>query len=82
MRLIFTMLATFVTVFASAQGLTVFGYVTDSASGEPVPFASVHMEGTSSGTSTDAEGYYHLELPSKGTLVFSSIGYKSRKVPV
>ena len=40
MRLIFTMLATLVTVVASAQGLTVFGYVTDSETGEPVPFVS------------------------------------------
>ena len=82
MRLFFTLLATFVTILASAQGLTVFGYVTDSATGEPVPFASVHLEDTNIGTSTDGEGYYHLELPSKGTLVFSSIGYKSMEVPV
>ena len=82
MRLIFTMLATFATILASAQDLTVFGYVTDSSNGEPVPFASVHLDGTSHGTSTDAEGYYHLILPGKGTLVFSSIGYKTLEMPV
>ena len=82
MRLILMMLVTFMTVSASAQGLTVFGYVTDSESGEPVPFASVHLKGSTSGTSTDAEGYYHLELQSGGTLVFSSIGYKSSEIYV
>lgn len=83
MRLIITMLAALSTICASAQEVkAVFGYVTDSSNGEPVPFASVHMEGTMSGTSTDAEGYYHFTMPSKGRIIFSSIGYVAKTVEV
>ena len=81
MRLIFVISAALMTTFASAQEVkTVFGYVTDSSNGEPIPFASVHLEGTMTGTSTDADGYYHLSLDKKGKLVFSSIGFISKEV--
>jgi len=76
------MLAILVSYASFAQDITVFGYVTDSSNGEPVSFASVHLEGTMTGTSTDAEGFYQLTIPSVGTLVFSSIGYKSEEVAV
>ncbi len=76
------LLATLVTAFAYGQEITVFGYVTDSSNKEPVPFASVHLAGTLTGTNTDAEGYYRMTLPSPGTVVFSSVGYKTREIMV
>ena len=68
-------------IAAGAQNISVSGNVTDASTGEPVPFASVHLEGTMIGTSTDHEGHYHIEVPHDGFLIFSSIGYMSSKVP-
>ncbi|MBK6620664.1 MAG: carboxypeptidase-like regulatory domain-containing protein [Saprospirales bacterium] len=36
------------------------GRVTDS-SGQPLPFASIYIQGTSVGSTSNAEGYYKLE---------------------
>lgn len=82
MRQFFIMLALLMQIAAGAQNISVSGNVTDASTGEPVPFASVHLEGTMIGTSTDHEGHYHIEVPHDGLLIFSSIGYISSKVPV
>jgi hypothetical protein len=43
----------------------------------------VLLKGTTTGTTTNAEGRYTLTVPDgNGTLVFSSIGYVSEEVPV
>ena len=41
---------------AYAQNLNVTGVVTDSSTGEGVPFAGVQIKGTTSGTVTDMDG--------------------------
>ena len=83
MKLFFTALAMLVTSVAFAQNLTVSGNVTDATTGEPVPFAAVHVKGTMNGVSTDVNGQYSLpSVPKNGVLVFSSIGYQEQEVPV
>ena len=82
MKLFFTVLSVLMTTAAFAQNLTVSGNVTDASNGAPVPFASVHLQGTMTGVSTDANGHYSLSVPSDGILVFSSIGYKTKEVAV
>ena len=67
---------------AFAQNISVSGNVTDSSTGEPVPFASIHLEGTTQGVSSDNEGHYSISVPHDGMLVFSSIGYKTQVVTV
>lgn len=67
---------------AFAQNITVSGNITDSSSGEPIPYASIHLEGTSIGVSSDNEGHYSISVPHDGLLVFSSIGYKTQMVTV
>ena len=57
-----------------AQNLTVTGIVKDSSTGEPVPFASIQIEGTMTGGMTDIDGLYSISVPSDGVLIFSSIG--------
>ena len=81
-KLFLTALAMMVASVAFAQELTVTGTVTDASTGEPVPFASVHLEGTMVGTNTDADGDYSIKVPSNGVLVFSSIGYETSSVAV
>ncbi len=59
-------------------GAQVKGTVTDMA-GQPLPFASVYVEGTTNGTTTNLNGEYVLDLKT-GTyqIVFQFIGYKQK----
>lgn len=82
MKVILTLLSAMAAVSLSAQEipLTVKGKVTDASTDEAVPYASVHLEGTMVGVSTDGEGNYEITIPEDGILVFSSIGYKTKEV--
>ena len=61
----------------------VTGKVTDEATGESLPGVNIRLAGTGSGTITDLEGNYRLEVPgSDAVLVFSFIGYGSQEVVV
>jgi len=52
------------------------GIVTDASTGEPVPYVSVLLKGTSVGTLTDAAGKYLIETAVKATEIrYSFIGY-------
>lgn len=82
MKLFFTALAVLISSVAFAQNLKVTGIVTDSNNGEPVPFAAVHVKGTMTGVSTDAEGNYSITAPQDGILVFSCVGYQTMQVAV
>src|SRR5688572_2307311 len=66
----------------AAQQITVTGKVTSSEDGNPVPGASVLVKGTTTGTTTDANGVYTLEVPTNATLVFSFIGYTAQEVAI
>lgn len=50
--------------------------------GEPIPGATVLIEGTQSGTATDADGKFNLNVPEKGVLLVSFIGYVTERVAV
>jgi hypothetical protein len=57
------LLLLFCSIPAFSQHL-INGKVTDSQTGDPIPFASVLLKGTSIGMSTDFEGNYTLEVKS------------------
>ena len=61
--------------------MTVRGTVTDQA-GMPVIGANIVVKGSSTGTITDFDGKFSLEVPSGSVLVVSYIGYLSQEVPV
>ena len=82
MKTIISLLASLTVTVATAQEISVSGTVIDASDGAPVPYASVHLEGTMTGTSTDGDGNYSLQLPHLGNLVFSSIGYITVKEAV
>jgi TonB-linked SusC/RagA family outer membrane protein len=66
--------------FAStAQLLNISGKVTGQT-GEPIPGVNVLIKGSSSGTTTDAQGEYLLNTSASGSaLIFSAIGYVSQE---
>jgi len=78
----FVALAMLLTVSAFAQDLNVKGIISDSFTGEAVPFASIQLKGTMVGTSSDANGNYSISVPADGILVCSSIGYATAEVAV
>ena len=67
---------------AFAQSVTVNGTVTDAATGDPMSYASVVLKGTRTGVMTDLDGAYSITVPAGGTLVFSSIGYRTEEIVV
>jgi TonB-dependent starch-binding outer membrane protein SusC len=78
--LLFYCLALAITVMA--QQTVVTGTVRDQ-SGTSLPGASVLLKGTTTGTSTDAEGRYSLNVPAEGgVLVFSFIGNLTEEVDI
>ena len=59
-----------------AQNRTITGKVTGADDGQPLPGVSVKVQGTSTGTQTNANGEYRLSVPATAkTLSFSYIGY-------
>ena len=65
-----------------AQSLEVSGTVSDSETGETLPFAYVQIKGTTTGTQTDMDGRYTIETPANATLVYIFTGYVTQEVPV
>ena len=81
-KLFFIAVALMVSALASAQNITVTGVVKDSSNGEGIPFASLQLKGTMIGTSSDIDGFYSIEVPADGVLIFSSVGYVNFEAPV
>ena len=78
MNRILTFAFLFFTVVNVAQ---IKGTVTDEK-GNPLPFVSVYLENTYTGTTTNDQGKYELTTgrPSKYVVVFQYLGYKTKKV--
>ena len=76
------MLAVTVTSAAYAQDITVSGNVTEASTGEPLVGATVFVEGTTTGATTDADGHYSISVSADGELTVSMIGYVSQTIAV
>ena len=78
--LLCTMLLSITSAFAQIR---VNGVVTDARTGSPIPFASVVVKNSATGTAADADGKYAIQVPSPNSvLVFSSIGFKTLEAEV
>ncbi len=63
-------------VSAVAQKITVSGKVTDSHTGEAIPYATIAVKGTSIGTNSDFDGLFSLLVMNRSdSITVSSIGY-------
>lgn len=81
----FFLVCAFGLVFASSAWAqqTVSGTVTAADDGSPLPNVTVLVQGTTTGTATNAEGEYELTVPSgNNVLVFSSVGFETREVEI
>lgn len=68
---------------ANGQAREVTGTVTDAGSGFPLPGVNIVVQGTSTGTATDIEGRYRINVPGPdAVLVFSFVGYVPQEIRV
>lgn len=82
-RTICLLLSLLAAVSAFGQTALFKGIVTDSVSGEPLPYASVQLESTGKGAMTDADGRFSFTASKKrAVLEVSYLGYDTKKVRV
>jgi iron complex outermembrane receptor protein len=66
-----------------AQNRTVKGKVTSADDGSGLPGVNIVIKGTSTGTTTDVEGGYTINVPSgDAVLVFSFVGFITQEIAV
>ncbi|WP_411894193.1 TonB-dependent receptor domain-containing protein [Winogradskyella sp. A2] len=71
---------TLLSYFGFAQG-KVSGTVIDGEFNEPMAFANILVKGTTTGTNSDFDGKYEIELDEgRYTLVFSFVGYNTQEI--
>lgn len=64
-----------------SQSGKVAGTIIDGDFTEPLPFANVLVKGTATGTTSDFDGKYNLDLdPGTYTLEFSFVGYNTQEI--
>ena len=68
-------------LLSTAQNKQISGTVT-AADGSPIAGAAVFIEGTSTGTSTGANGKFTVTAPSNGVLVVSFLGYEDQRTEI
>lgn len=64
------------------QQMVVSGKVTDSSGGGSLPGVNVVIKGTTTGTITDLEGNYKIDVEPNTVLVFSFIGFEKKEITV
>lgn len=69
------------TLAASAQERTLTGTIS-SDEGEALPGASVLVKGTSTGTISDLDGNYSLNIPENAIVSYSMVGYLTEEIQV
>ena len=65
-----------------SQNITVTGKVVSSDDGFGLPGVTVTIKGEAAGTVTDIDGNYSIGVDSKGTLVFSFVGFTTQEIKV
>ena len=89
MKKIFTLTLCLLAFFASVQAnenepnktdANIFGHILDKKTKEHLPYVTIRLKGTTTGTTSDATGHYFLKnLPvGKFTLEISMIGFKTQ----
>jgi len=68
-------------LYAQTQERIISGRLTGS-DGSALPGVSIAVKGTTTGTTTDANGNYRIVAPLGATLVFSFVGFTTREVLV
>ncbi|MEO6721457.1 MAG: TonB-dependent receptor [Ferruginibacter sp.] len=82
LRLLFFILFLLPCSFLVAQ-VTVSGKITDAKTGAALPYVTLIIKGTTTGTATTADGSYKIDVPKNGSvLTISNVGYADKEVVV
>ncbi|SFZ93234.1 iron complex outermembrane recepter protein, partial [Flaviramulus basaltis] len=76
-RLLFFMLI--LPVFLFGQN-TLKGTVTEQSTSIPLPGVNVVIKGTATGTSSDFDGNYQIEVKNGDIIVFTYVGYQAKEI--
>lgn len=79
-RLLFSILSLLTSAILSAQTGLIQGKVVNAITNEPLPFATVGIQGTTTGTATDIDGAFKLPnlTPGNYNLEISLVGFKKK----
>lgn len=66
--------------FLFAQERDLMGKVTEADTGEPVPGANISIKGTTSGTITDLDGKFTIQVKEGQSLIVSFIGMQTQEI--
>ena len=72
-----------VSIHSIAQGFQIDGLITDQQSGNPIPFVTVYINGTTRGNITNQQGQFVLHditLPCE--LILSHVSYQLKSIPL
>ncbi|MBT1698951.1 SusC/RagA family TonB-linked outer membrane protein [Fulvivirgaceae bacterium PWU4] len=82
-KLLLTCFSLAIALYSIAQERTISGTVTSTEDGSVLPGVNVVLKGSTTGTSTDADGKYSLTIPpSGGSLIFTFIGLESKEIEI
>ncbi|HCZ37778.1 MAG TPA: hypothetical protein DHV26_17800 [Cytophagales bacterium] len=82
MKLTFTGLLLLAALSVAAQQRVISGRLTSTEDGSPLPGINIVIKGTTTGTVTDSNGNYFIQVPVGATLVYSFVGMQTREVVV
>src|SRR4051812_39037019 len=66
----------------TAFAQTVSGRIVSGEDNQPLPGVSIIVKGTTTGTTSRADGTYSINTQSANTLTFSFIGYETQEIAV
>lgn len=82
-KIVFILACILIALTSKAQNTIINGVVTDSITGEKLPFVSVILKGTTIGTTTDDDGKFSITTSSSDKILqVSYLGYKEREFRV
>lgn len=83
-KILFILNTILLSICIYAQETIVIGEVYDAGSGEPLPNVNIYLQGTQTGTTTNAEGLFLLreDLDRSRTMVVSAVGYHTERFKI
>ncbi|HBL76342.1 MAG: hypothetical protein A2W90_08385 [Bacteroidetes bacterium GWF2_42_66] len=82
LNLLLMALALLLVNFAQAQVVSLSGKITDQSTGEALPGVTIVIKGTTTGTISDFDGNYSIQVEKGVTVLFSYVGYLSQEIQI
>ena len=82
-KIVFLLVSLLMAWMANSQNIVLKGIVTDSITGEDLPYVSIIFKGTTIGTASDGDGRFSLTANTNAKqLEFSYLGYDTKEIKV